>query len=77
MDPNGLERWLHQIARTEHDELSCSECFDLLDAAVEEELQQHTDTPAWRRFSQHLDQCPVCREEYETLKEFVRRERAT
>jgi len=66
-----MDRLLERIAKTEPDELSCSECFELLDVAVELELAGRTHTPAWQRFAQHLAQCGVCREEYEVLKDFV------
>ena len=49
----------------------------MLDTAVEHELAGLAETPDWRRFTQHLEQCPVCREEYETLKEFIRSTRKT
>jgi hypothetical protein len=74
MNSEGIDRFLERIAGTEGEELSCSECFDMLDTAVEHELSGRGETPGWRRFTQHLEQCPVCREEYEILKEFIRAE---
>jgi hypothetical protein len=71
MDRSRIDDLLERIARTEAEELSCSECFDLLDIAVELDLAGRTDTPTWRRFAQHLGQCAVCHEEYQILKDFV------
>ena len=71
MDQSRLEHLLQRIAQTESHELSCSECFELLDVAVELALAGRTDTPTWRHFAQHLGQCGVCREEYEALRDFV------
>jgi len=71
MERKDVDGFLARIARTEDEELSCSECFDMLDAAVEHARAGRAETPAWRRFTQHLGQCPVCREEYELLKEFI------
>jgi hypothetical protein len=71
MEDTRLEHLLQRIAQTESHELSCSECFELLDIAVELDLAGRTDTPTWRQFAQHLGQCGVCREEYEVLRDFV------
>jgi hypothetical protein len=72
MRPRPLERLLRQISETETDEISCSECFDLLPVGVEHELSGGAATPAQARLTQHLAQCGVCREEYEVLRDLVR-----
>ena len=54
------------------EEISCSECFDLLSAGVELELAGATWEPGLTRLGRHLGQCRVCRDEYETLRDFVR-----
>jgi hypothetical protein len=54
-------------------ELFCDECFEKLDQYVELELQgaaADTEIPGMRP---HLDGCPACHEEYESLRELVRR----
>jgi predicted anti-sigma-YlaC factor YlaD len=56
----------------EPEEISCSECFDLLSAGVELELAGATWEPGLTRLGRHLGQCRVCRDEYETLRDFVR-----
>jgi hypothetical protein len=73
MDPRAIERLLRHVFDTEAEEMSCSECFELLAAGVELELAG-TTSPVLARLAQHLRQCGVCREEYETLRDFVRSE---
>ena len=72
MTPRPLDRLLRQIAGTEIDEISCSECFDLLPGTVEHELSGAGATPIQARLAQHLAQCGVCREEYEVLRDLIR-----
>jgi hypothetical protein len=67
-----LDRLLRQIADTEPEEISCSECFDLLASGIEHELSGAAPTPVQTRLARHLGQCAVCREEYEVLRDFVR-----
>ena len=71
---SSLERLLRLIAHTEDEEISCSECFGLLPIYVDLELAGETPDAKVPRFRQHLDQCGVCREEYETLRELIRLE---
>jgi hypothetical protein len=71
MSPRSFDRLLRQISETETDEISCSECFELLPGAVEHELSGAAATPLQARLAQHLGQCGVCREEYEVLRDLV------
>ena len=72
MKRNQLERLLRLIARTEDEELSCSACFELLPQYVD--LEVAGDAPDSPLFRQHLEQCPVCRDEYAILRDLVRLE---
>jgi hypothetical protein len=72
MTPRPLDRLVRQIAGTEPEEISCSECFDLLPSAVEHELAGAAPTPVPVALARHLGQCAVCKEEYEVLRDFVR-----
>jgi hypothetical protein len=53
-------------------ELSCDECFAELDRYVEIELTAGADAdvavPGMRA---HLDGCPACHEDHESLREFI------
>ncbi len=74
MDPSRLERLVRMIYRTEDEEISCSECFDLVAQYVDSEIAGRPVPARLRRLAQHLDQCGVCREEYEVLRELARLE---
>ena len=52
-------------------EIDCDECFRMLDQYVD--LQHHSGTAArtFPTFAAHLEGCPVCHEEYESLLELV------
>ncbi len=73
MDSRAIERLLRDVADTEAEKISCSECFELLSVGVELEVAGAT-SPVLIRLAQHLRQCRTCREEYETLRDFVRSE---
>ena len=66
---NRFERWLQTIFYTQDQEISCSECFDLLSRFVEVELSGEDAAARMPALKQHLDQCRACREEYETLRD--------
>ena len=66
---NRFERWLQTIFHTQDEEISCSECFDLLSRFVDVELSGEDAAARMPALKQHLDQCPACREEYETLRD--------
>ena len=56
-------------------EVGCDACFDQLDRLVELELagaDVEAELPGLRA---HLQGCPACREEHESLAAFVRSER--
>lgn len=52
-------------------ELTCEECFDLLDVYVDSELAgEHADqrVPGMR---EHLAGCPACAEEHDSLRDLL------
>jgi hypothetical protein len=58
-------------------EVTCDECFELIDEYVELEAHgEDADTrlPGMRA---HLHGCPACREEHESLFDFVSRQTRT
>jgi hypothetical protein len=75
VDQRSIERLLRDVADTEAEEISCSECFDLLSPAVELDLAGSTSAPVLIRLAHHLRHCGVCREEFETLRDFLRDDR--
>ena len=52
-------------------EIGCDECFDQLDRYVERELAGGDADEAFPGFRAHLDGCPACREEHESLRALV------
>jgi hypothetical protein len=48
-------------------EIGCDECFDRLDAYVDRQLDGRAADSATPGMRAHLDGCPACHEEYESL----------
>ena len=67
-----LERLLGPDGR----EIGCDACFDELDRYVELELAGADADAAVPGLRAHLDGCPACREEYESLRALVGGEQA-
>ncbi len=53
-------------------EVSCEECFELLDVYVEAELR--TADPGMPALAAHLRGCPACAEDHDSLLALVRSE---
>jgi hypothetical protein len=68
MNSNRFERWLQTIDQTQDEEISCTECFDLVSFFVDLELSGEDPVVKLPQLQQHLQQCPACRAEYETLR---------
>jgi hypothetical protein len=64
-----LKRVLGPAAR----EVTCEECFEHLDVYVEVELGGGDPDAAIPGLRAHLDGCPACREDYESLRAYVAR----
>ena len=67
-----LRRLLRNIAETEDEEISCTECFALVSRYVDLEVAGTVSEHTLPRLKQHLQQCGVCREEYEVLRALAR-----
>lgn len=52
-------------------EVSCEQCFELLDQYVELELAGGDPDAQLPGLRAHLAGCPACREDHESLREFV------
>jgi hypothetical protein len=52
-------------------ELLCDECFEKLDEYVDLELEGAEADDQIPGMGAHLEGCPACREEYESLRELV------
>ena len=52
-------------------EVTCEECFDLLDQYVDLELAGADADARLPGMDAHLQACPACREDHESLRDFV------
>jgi hypothetical protein len=57
-------------------EVGCEECFDQLDGYVELEVAGADANAAFPGLRAHLEGCPACREEHESLRALVSGEQA-
>jgi hypothetical protein len=74
MESNRFENWLQNIYDTQDEEISCTECFDLMSHFVEVDLSGGEPAVKMLGVIQHLKQCLACREEYVTLRDLRRLE---
>jgi predicted anti-sigma-YlaC factor YlaD len=68
--PRELERLLGPVGP----EVSCDECFELLDEYVELELDGADADERLPGLRNHLDGCPACREEHDSLLALLTRD---
>ena len=52
-------------------ELTCEDCFDLLDVYVDSELSGENADARIPGMHEHLIGCPACAEEHESLKQLL------
>jgi hypothetical protein len=71
MDTPDLEHVLGRILGPAGPEVGCDVCFDQLDRYVELELAGADADAAVPGLRAHLDGCPACREEHESLRALV------
>ncbi|HEY6041075.1 MAG TPA: hypothetical protein VIX58_03010 [Anaerolineae bacterium] len=69
---NKFERFVNQIFQTTDQEISCTDCLDLVSDYVDRELAGEGVTQTMAPVKQHLGECRVCREEYEALRDLAR-----
>lgn len=74
MNQDRFYAWLRNIYETRETEISCTECFDLVSRYVELETTGRNAEAELPQVRQHLNQCPACRAEYETLRDLIRLE---
>jgi hypothetical protein len=65
------DRMLKRLLGPAEPEVTCDECFDQLDTYVEVELAGGNADAAVPGLRAHLDGCPACREDYESLRAYV------
>ena len=70
--PDGLIR---RLLGPDGLEVSCEQCFELLDRYVELELGEGEADAAIPGMSEHLEGCPACAEDHDSLRALVAAER--
>ncbi len=71
-----LKQALGRLLGPNEPEVGCDECFALLDQYVELELAGQDADSAIPGLRAHLEGCPACREEHESLRALVGGEQA-
>ncbi len=56
-------------------EVTCEQCFELLDEYVDAELDGRDPEAAMPGLRAHLDGCPACREDHDSLRDLVASQR--
>ncbi len=64
---DGIRKLVEQIARTQQRELDCGEVFAVLDQYADAIVAGEDLGEQFALVVQHLDLCPDCLEEYESL----------
>jgi hypothetical protein len=67
-----FEHLVRLISDTRDEELSCTQCFELISQYVDLEAGRGDAADSMPRLAQHLRQCAVCHEEYEVLRDLAR-----
>jgi predicted anti-sigma-YlaC factor YlaD len=70
VNPARLDGWLKAVATTEDEELDCDALFEIMDKVVEMAASGQDVRSLLPGIALHLDHCPDCRDQYETLTEF-------
>ena len=66
------EQLLSRLLGPADPEVSCEECFELLDEYVDLELAGADADRRIPGMREHLQGCPACHEDHESLRDFVR-----
>jgi hypothetical protein len=65
------KRLLARLLGSPGPEVTCEECFDNLDVYVEYELAGEDAEERVPGMRAHLEGCPACAEEYDSLRELI------
>jgi hypothetical protein len=69
MKRHRFESWLKNVFETQEEEISCTECFNLVSPFVELEISGQDVAAKMPQVKHHLNQCRACRDEYEALRD--------
>ena len=71
MDRHTNDKTLKRLLGPAEPEVLCDECFERLDEYVELELQGESADERIPGLRAHLEGCPACHEDYESLRALV------
>lgn len=71
MMKTNLAKFVRHVHDTRDTEISCSVCLDLVSQYVDLEISTGDAVGKLPQVKQHLDQCQVCSEEYQVLRELA------
>jgi hypothetical protein len=71
METNRDDNTLDRILGPTEPEVTCEQCFDLLDQYVEVEVAGADADAQLPGLRAHLAGCPACREDHESLRDLV------
>jgi hypothetical protein len=72
----GLKQMLGRLLGPAEPEIGCDACFEELDRYVDLELAGADADAAVPGLHAHLEGCPACREDYDSLRAFVAGDRS-
>jgi hypothetical protein len=72
MSQNDHNRLLQALLGPDGPELGCEECFEQLDRYVDLALAGRDADAAVPGMRAHLEGCPACREDHDSLRDYVR-----
>jgi anti-sigma factor RsiW len=67
-----MPHWLARVLGPGKPQVTCEQCFELLDRYVEGELRGADADAAFPGMAAHLEGCPACRQEHELLLAYAR-----
>jgi hypothetical protein len=73
MDDRPVDKTIQRLLGPAEEEILCDECFEELDRYVDLELQGRAADAQIPGMRPHLDGCPACREEYQSLRDLVQK----
>ena len=74
MNRDDYDPTIEQLLGPTGEQVSCDECFDLLDEYVELELRGADADDRIPGMRAHLEGCPACHEDYHSLRQLVQSE---
>ena len=72
MNDQQSDTTLKRLLGPAEEEILCEECFEKLDVYVELELDGEAADQRVPGMRAHLEGCPACHEEYDSLRQLVR-----